>query len=61
MFSACDVFIFSFDVFIFLWVLYVRGETLFFLFLFLVSHVLHWLLIYIMRLFTIYVFYFMFL
>ena len=31
-----------------------------FLFLFLVSHVLHWLLIYIMRLFMIYVFYFLF-
>ena len=61
MFLACDVFIFSSDVFIFLWVVYVRGRHYVFYFLFLVSHVLHWLLIYIMRLFMIYVFYFVFL
>ena len=36
-----------------------RGDIMF-LFLFLVSHVLHWLLIYIMRLFMIEVFYFLF-
>ena len=38
------------------------GETLCFMFflLFLVSHVIHWLLIYIKRLFMVYVFYFLF-
>ena len=36
MFLACDVFIFSFDVFIFLWVLYVRGRHYVFNFCFLV-------------------------
>ena len=45
--------------FFFLWVYMLGGDTMF-LFLFLVSHVLHWLLIYIMRLFMIYVFYFLF-
>ena len=54
------------DVFIFLWVVYVRGRYFVlcfffsFLLLSLVSHVLHWLLIYIIRLFMIYFFYFMF-
>ena len=47
-----------------LWAVYVFVEdTMFyvlFLLLFLVSHMLHWLLIYIMRLFMIYVFYFIF-
>ena len=36
------------------------GGDIMFLFLFLISHVLHWLLIYIIRLFMIYVFYFLF-
>ena len=54
------------DVFIFLWVVYVRGRYFVlcfffsFLLLSLVSHVLHWLLIYIIRLFMVYVFYFLF-
>ena len=33
---------------------------MFYVLLFLISHMLHWLLIYIMRLFMIYVFYFLF-
>ena len=54
MFLACEVFIFSSDVFICLWVVYVRRRHYgFFFFFFLVSHVLHWLLIYITRLFMI--------
>ena len=46
----------------FLWFVYVRGRhyVLCLCLLFLVSHVIHWLLIYIMRLFTVYVFYFLF-
>ena len=36
MFLACDVFIFSSDVFIFLWVVYVRGRHYVFNFCFLV-------------------------
>ena len=46
-------------MYLFLWVVYVRGRhyimCLVFL-LFLVSHMVHWLLIYIMRLFMIYIF-----
>ena len=59
-FLAHDVFILMF--FFFLWDVYVMGRHYVFLslLLFLVSHVLHWLLIYIMRLFMIYVFYFLF-
>ena len=58
-FYAHDLFIL---MFLFLWDVYVRGRYYVFLslLLFLVSHVLHWLLIYIMRLFMIYVFYFLF-
>ena len=52
-----------FDVFI-LYGLYILGGDIMFMclvfFLFLVSHMVHWLLIYIMRLFMVYVFYFMF-
>ena len=47
------------DVFIF-YGMYMLGRDVMFLFIFLVSHVLHWLLIYIMRFFMIYVFYFLF-
>ena len=61
LFLAHDVFIL---MYLFLWIVYVRGRYFVFIFLslllFLVSHVLHWLLIYIMRLFMIYVFYFHF-
>ena len=63
-----DVFIFlAHEVFIFMYLfsyeLYMLGGDIMFLslLLFLVSHVLHWLLIYIMRLFMIYLFYFLFL
>ena len=53
MFLACEVFI--------VYELYMLGgDTLFYILLFLVSHMIHWLLIYIMRLFMIYVFYFLF-
>ena len=56
----------SWCIYLFFWCfffscgLYMLGGDIMFLFLllFLVSHVLHWLLIYIMRLFMIYVFYF---
>ena len=52
---------FGFDVFLFIWVEYVTGETLCLcVFMFLVSHMVHWLLNYIMRLFMVFVFYFMF-
>ena len=52
---------FGFDVFLFIWVVYVTGETLCLsVFMFLISHIVHWLLIYIMRLFMVFVFYFMF-
>ena len=61
LFLAHDVFISSSDVFTFYGMYMLGGDTMFsFLLLFLVSHVLHWLLIYIMRLFIIYVLYFMF-
>ena len=59
MFLACDVFI--------VYELYMLGEDTFFILfyifyalLFLVSHMIHLLLIYIMRLFMIYAFYFLF-
>ena len=52
-------------MYLFLWVVYIKGRyfllCFMFLLLILVSHVIHWLLIYIMRLFMIYVFYFLFL
>ena len=61
LFLAHDVFISSYDVFIFYGVYMLGGDTMFLLLLlFLVSHVLHWLLIYIIRLFMIYFFYFLF-
>ena len=55
-------FVFGFDVFLFIWVVYDKGRHYVYVFflLFLVSHMVHWLLIYIMRLFMVYVFYFMF-
>ena len=63
-----DVFIFlAHEVFILMYLfsyeLYMLGGDIMFLslLLFVVSHVLHWLLIYIMRLFMIYLFYFLFL
>jgi len=48
---------FGFDVSLFVWVVYVRGRHYVFclvFLLFLVSHMVHWLLIYIMRLFMVY-------
>ena len=57
-FLAQDVFIL---MYLFLCDVYVRGRHYFFYFYFLFHIVLHWLLIYIMRLFMIYVFNFMFL
>ena len=56
-FLAHDVFIL---MYLFLCDVYVRGRYYFLFFCFLFHIVLHWLLIYIMRLFMIYVFYFMF-
>ena len=52
-FLACDVFI-SYGLYM------LGGDILFYVLLFLVSHMIHWLLIYIMRLFMVYVFYFLF-
>ena len=63
---CCIYFFLAHGVFIlmylFLWDVNVMGRHYVFLslLLFLVSHVLHWLLIYIISLFMIYVFYFMF-
>ena len=50
-------FVLAFDVFIIYGLYMLGGDTMFFLFLllFLVSHMIHWLLIYIMRLFMLYV------
>ena len=55
-------FVLAFDVFIIYGLYMLEGDTIFFFFLllFLVSHMIHWLLIYIMSLFMVYVFYFMF-
>ena len=59
LFLAHDVFISSSNVFIFYGMYMLGGDIMFlFLLLFLVSHVLHWLFIYIMRLFMIYGFFF---
>ena len=61
LFLAHDVFISSSNVFIFYGMYMLGGDAmLLLLLLFLVSHVLHWLLIYIMKLFMVYVFYFLF-
>ena len=65
--ASCCIYFLAHYVFIlmylFLWDVYVRGRHYVFflsLSLFRVSHMLHWLLIYTMRLFMIYVFYFLF-